>query len=158
METLNKKFIHSGQLFVAVKDTNILTVLGSCVAVCLHDPVNQISGMNHYLLPLWNNEGLASPKYGNISIEKLIDAMESVGCERRNIIAKVFGGASPNNFSASSNALLVGEKNVNLAMDILAKNRIKVVAKDVGGLRGRKIAMNSITGKVILKYTQQSEF
>lgn len=157
METLNKKFIHSGQLFVAARETNILTVLGSCVAVCLYDSVMQISGMNHCLLPLWNNDGLASPKYGNISIEKLIEGMESVGCERRNIVAKVFGGASPNNFSAASNALLVGEKNVAVAMDILAKHRIKVVAKDVGGIRGRKIAMNSLTGKVILKYTQQSE-
>lgn len=154
--TINKKFIHSGQLFVAVRDTNILTVLGSCVAVCLYDSVNQISGMNHYLLPLWNNEGLASPKYGNISIEKLIDAMESVGCERRNIVAKVFGGASPNNFSDKNN-LLVGQKNVNIAIDILAKYNIKVVAKDVGGIRGRKIALNSKTGKVILKYTQKSE-
>ena len=153
---MNKKFIHSGQLFVAARETNILTVLGSCVAVCLYDKVNQISGMNHYLLPLWNNEGLASPKYGNISIEKLISGMESVGCERRNIIAKVFGGASPNKFS-SEGKLLVGEKNVNVALDLLAKNGIKVVAKDVGGQRGRKIAMNSLTGKVILKYTQQSE-
>lgn len=157
METAEKKFIHSGQLHVAVRETNILTVLGSCVAVCLYDPITKISGMNHYLLPLWNNDGLASPKFGNISIEKLIDAMITVGCERRNIVAKVFGGASPNNFQSGSK-LLVGEKNINIAMDLLEKYRIKVVAKDVGGLRGRKIAMNSVTGKVILKYTQQSEF
>ena len=156
METVDKKFIHSGQLFVAARDTTIMTVLGSCVAVCLYDPVTKISGMNHYLLPLWNNEGLASPKYGNISIEKLVDAMESVGCARRNIIAKVFGGASPNNFTSSTQRL-VGEKNVDIAMDLLAKLNIKVVASDVGGVRGRKLAMNSTTGKVILKYTQKGE-
>lgn len=156
METIDKKFIHSGQLFVAARETTILTVLGSCVAVCLYDPVTKISGMNHYLLPLWNNDGLASPKYGNISIEKLVDAMESVGCARRNIIAKVFGGASPNNFTSSTQRL-VGEKNVDIAMDILARYNIKVVASDVGGVRGRKLAMNSSTGKVILKYTQKGE-
>lgn len=155
MEILNKKYIHSGQLFVAVRETTIQTVLGSCVAVCLYDQVSKISGMNHYLLPLWNNDGLASPKYGNISIEKLIDAMETVGCERKNIIAKVFGGASPNNFCDKNN-LLVGQKNINIAMDLLNKAKIKVVASDVGGNRGRKIAFNSVTGKVTLKYTQKS--
>ena len=156
MESLDKKFIHSGQLFVAARDTTIMTVLGSCVAVCLYDPKTKIAGMNHYLLPLWNNEGLASPKYGNISIEKLVDAMESVGCARRNIIAKVFGGASPNNFSNSSSQL-IGEKNVNVAIDMLQEYNIEVVARDIGGIRGRKIAMNSSTGKVIMRYTQKSE-
>ncbi len=156
METIDKKYIHSGQLFVAARDTTIMTVLGSCVAVCLYDPVSKISGMNHYLLPLWNNEGLASPKYGNISIEKLVDAMESVGCARRNIVAKVFGGASPNNFTSSTQKL-IGEKNINVAMDMLQEFNIKVVASDVGGIRGRKIAMNSTTGKVIMRYTQKND-
>lgn len=157
LDALEKKYIHSGQLFVAVRPTVIHTVLGSCVAVCLYDSKMQISGMNHYLLPLWNNDGLASPKYGNIAIGKLIEAMEAVGCERRNMIAKVFGGASPNNFCSSS-AVLVGQKNIDIAYSILADYRIKITASDLGGINGRKITMNSINGKVILKYAQKTDF
>jgi len=152
---IEKRYIHSGQLFVAVKETHIMTVLGSCVAVCLYDPINEIGGMNHYLLPLWNNKGLASPKYGNISIEKLIDTMETIGCERKNIIAKIFGGASPNNFK--SNTKLVGEKNIEIAYQILNNYGIKVVAKDLGGIQGRKIAMNTKTGKIQMVYTKGIE-
>lgn len=152
-----KKYIHSGQLFVAVRPTVIHTVLGSCVAVCLYDSIMKISGMNHYLLPLWNNDGLASPKYGNIAIVKLIEAMEAVGCERRNIIAKVFGGASPNNFCSSS-SILVGQKNIDIALSILGDYRIKITGSDLAGINGRKITMESMTGKIILKYAQKSDF
>lgn len=156
MIELEKKYIHSSQLYVAVRPTVIQTVLGSCVAVCLYDMKMQVSGMNHYLLPLWNNDGLASPKYGNIAIVKLIEAMEAVGCERKNIVAKIFGGASPNNLSLDS-SVLVGQKNIQVALDSLNENKIKIVASDIGGLKGRKISLESHTGRVILKYVQKSE-
>jgi chemotaxis protein CheD len=154
---VQRKYIHSGQLFVAVRPTIINTVLGSCVAVCLYDAKMQISGMNHYLLPLWNNEGLASPKYGNIAISKLIEAMEAVGCERRNMIAKIFGGASPNNFDSSKN-LLVGDKNIQIAHNMLSKENIKIAASDLGGINGRKISLESNTGRILLKYVQKTQY
>lgn len=154
---MDKKFIHSGQLYVAARPTHIHTVLGSCIAVCLYDGVNQISGMNHYLLPLWNNEGLQSPKYGNISIPKLIDSMEAVGCLRQNMVAKVFGGASPNDMKHPTEHMMIGKRNFQIAEDILRQYGIKIVAKDIGGIKGRKIAMDSVTGKIQLRYTQKTE-
>lgn len=153
---MDKKYIHSGQLYVGVRPTHIHTVLGSCVAVCLYDSVTESSGMNHYLLPLWNNEGLQSPKYGNIAIQKLIEAMEAVGASRQNMIAKVFGGASPNNLGSHNEQMMVGKRNIQIAQDLLAQYRIKIVASDVGGTRGRKIVLESSTGKVQMKYTQKS--
>lgn len=153
---MDKKYIHSGQLYVAARPTVIHTVLGSCIAVCLYDNVEQISAMNHYLLPLWNNDGLQSPKYGNIAIPKLIDGMEAVGCQRQNLVAKVFGGASPNDMKHTSENMMIGKRNYQIAVDILGEYKIKIVASDTGGLQGRKIAMESTTGKIQLKYTQKS--
>ncbi|MEA3553863.1 MAG: chemotaxis protein CheD [Campylobacterota bacterium] len=143
-----KKFIHSSQLYVATEPTEIHTVLGSCVAVCLVDQSTFTAGMNHYLLPLWNNDGIPSPKFGNISIVKLIEAMEQVGCKRKNIIAKVFGGSSPSGLTSSQ----VGSRNIEIAEDILSDYGIKIVGKDVEGINSRKIVLNSVNGKVILKY------
>jgi len=155
---IDKKFIHSGQLYVAARPTYIHTVLGSCVAVCLYDKDTQISGMNHYLLPLWNNDGLQSPKYGNIAIPRLIEAMEAVGCSRHSIIAKVFGGASPNDMKHTNENMMIGKRNFQIAESVLKEYGIKIVAQDIGGLNGRKITMDSVTGKIQLKYTQKSEF
>jgi len=145
---INKKFIHASQICVATEPTEIHTVLGSCVAVCLVDESKYTVGMNHYLLPLWNNDGLPSPKFGNISIVKLIEAMEKVGCKRRNLVAKVFGGASPSGMTTSQ----VGSRNIDVAIDILAEYRIPIVGKDVGGCKSRKIVLNSVNGKVTLRY------
>lgn len=153
---MEKKFIHSGQLFVAARPAYIHTVLGSCVAVCIYDSKMGISGMNHYLLPLWNNDGLQSPKYGNIAIPKLIEGMESVGCQRRDMIVKVFGGASPNDMQHSNENMMIGKRNYQIAVDVLQQYNLKIVAQDVGGIRGRKIIMDSTTGKIQLTYTQKS--
>ena len=105
----NTYFLHPSNLFVSNTPYQITTVLGSCVAVCLFDPVNKIGGMNHYMLPLWNGEGLASPKYGSIAIEKLVNKMTEKGAVYKNMIAKVFGGAEL--FGTKINYYNIGERN-----------------------------------------------
>jgi len=146
-----KKFIHVVEIFVGAKPTEITTVLGSCVAVCLYDKVEQVGGMNHYLVPLWNDNGLQSPKYGNISIPKLIENMLNIGCEKYNLEAKIFGGG--NVINVSQEDMMIGRKNILIAKEILREYSIKITAQDVGGNRGRKILMRSDTGKIFLKYT-----
>lgn len=146
----NRKFIHIGEIFVGVKPTEISTVLGSCISVCLYDKVERIGGMNHYLVPLWNENGLQSPKYGNISIPKLIENMINIGCRISNMEAKIFGGG--NVIDVSREEMMIGRKNILIAKEILKEHQIKITAQDVGGTRGRKILMRSDTGKIFLKY------
>lgn len=150
-----KKFIHVGEIHIGARPTEISTVLGSCIAVCLYDKIQRIGGMNHYLVPLWNENGLQSPKFGNISIPRLIEGMENIGCNRANMEAKIFGGG--NVIDVSSHDLMVGRKNILIAKEILREYRIPITAQDVGGDKGRRILMRSDTAKIFLKYTQKSE-
>jgi len=149
---LPRKFIHVGEIFVGIKPTEIVTVLGSCVGVCLYDKVELIGGMNHYLLPLWNGNGLESPKYGNVAIPKLIENMENIGCLRRNMEAKIFGGA--NIHRSNSEGQLIGQKNVLIAKEVLREWGIPIRAEDTGGNNGRRIMMISDVNRIILKYVQ----
>ena len=41
------------------KDIVLSTILGSCVAVCMYDPVQNVGGLNHYLLP---HDGTSGPQ------------------------------------------------------------------------------------------------
>ncbi len=130
----------------------VTTVLGSCVAVCLFDETTGIGGINHYMLPFWNGSELASPKYGNIAIESLTKKMEQLGCKRENLVAKVFGGANQLDHSMG-----VGQRNIKVAEEILGELKIKIVAKSLGGHKGRKLNYNTSTGEVLMKYiTKQS--
>ncbi len=128
-------------------------MLGSCVAVCLFDETIGKGGINHYMLPFWNGKELASPKYGNIAIESLVKKLEQLGSKRKNMVAKVFGGANQ-----LDHKLGVGQRNIKVAEEILADLKIKVGAKSVGGHKGRKLNFNTSTGEVFMKYiTKQSE-
>ncbi|MFA6189514.1 MAG: chemotaxis protein CheD [Sulfuricurvum sp.] len=143
-------FIHVGQIHVDTAPTAISTVLGSCVAVCLYDASLGIGGMNHYLLPFWNGNGLQSPKFGNISIPKLIEVMVAKGSTPKSMEAKIFGGASMN--IGVNDSMMIGQKNIMVAREILKEYKIAIVAEDIGGQNGRKIQFDLQRGKVLLKY------
>lgn len=147
-EVINRHFLFPGTIFCEPVEYQISTVLGSCVAVCLWDPVCCKGGMNHFMLPLWNGEGLATPKYGNIAMEKLLAKVVSAGCRRESLVAKVFGGA--NVTGTGLEVFMIGDRNITLAFQMLDEFGVKVVAKDVGGRIGRKIIMNTATGVVLV--------
>ncbi|MGE4398577.1 MAG: chemotaxis protein CheD [Campylobacterales bacterium] len=149
-----KVFIHVGQIHIGFTPTEISTVLGSCVAVCLFDKYKMVGGMNHYLLPLWNGNGLQSPKFGNVSVPRMIQSMMDIGCNPSNMEAKIFGGASIN--ISSSEDMMIGKRNILTAKEILDEYKIPVIAEDTGGATGRRIMMRSDTGKVFMKYAGQT--
>jgi chemotaxis protein CheD len=128
---------HPGEL-------EVTTLLGSCIAVCLWDPSRACGGMNHYMLPLWNGEGLPTPKYGNVAIEKLIEKMLQFGCLKRNLIAKCFGGASL--IADATDLMQIGARNFDVAEELLAIHQIPIVAREVGGQRGMKVIFNTQSG------------
>jgi len=142
-------YLYPGGLFADFRPHRVTTVLGSCVSVCLWDKARGVGGINHYLLPLWNGEGLPTPRYGNIAIASLVDRMLGLGCSRETLCAKLFGGAAM--WENSNGLLAVGERNIDLAWRLLDEYRIPVVASDLGGDVGRKIIFDSATGTVLLR-------
>jgi chemotaxis protein CheD len=101
------------------------------------------------MLPYWNGSELASPKYGNIAINKLIEKMLALGSKKTNLVAKVFGGGEVIETSIAS--FHIGERNVQLAFELLAEHRIPVVAHSTGGKQGRKLLFETSTGTVYQK-------
>ncbi|MFO7863151.1 MAG: chemotaxis protein CheD [Salinivirgaceae bacterium] len=150
MDNLPAYYLYPANLFVPPETYLINTLLGSCVAICLYDPISKIGGMNHYMLPLWNGEGLASPKYGNIAIEKLLEGMLNKGARRQYIIAKIFGGGEV--IESQHHYFNIGKRNIELAHSLLAELKIPIKAESTGGKLGRKIQFNTETGSVKMKY------
>lgn len=149
-EDISKHYLMSSNLFASDQPYLIDTLLGSCVAVCLWDSHLKIGGVNHYMLPLWNGEGLASPKYGNIAIEKLLEKMLSLGSRQSRLVAKLFGGA--HQFDQGDLTIQIGDRNISVAHSMLNDLRIPVISSDLGGEKGRKIRFYTITGEVWMKY------
>ena len=137
--------LQPGQLYASAQASAVTTVLGSCVAVCLWDPVAAVGGMNHYLLPFFAGAGKGLPRFGNVAMAQLLDRLVSAGAVRGRLQAKVFGGACVlEAFQARQGHL--GEKNATVAFKLLEELAIPVVSRDVGGRSGRKLIFHSDTG------------
>jgi len=156
MDTIIKPdhFLYPGTLFAKKGEYIVTTILGSCVSVCLWDPVLKVGGINHYMLALWNGEGLPSPKYGNIAIEKLIEKVLGFGSRKQNLKAKVFGGGEV--LQSSSGLLNISKRNIEVATNMLDEAHIPIVASDVGGSLGRKLIYNTETGGVLLRKVKKT--
>ena len=151
----NGHYLHPGNLFANRSPHIVTTILGSCVAVCLFDPINKMGGINHYMLPLWNGEGLPVPRFGNVAIKKLIEKMEQLGSNKKHLKAKVFGGSAIH--ETASGLLNVGERNIVIARDMLAEERIPIISSDLGGSRGRRLLFDTGSGMVKMRYIKKSQ-
>lgn len=77
------------------------------------------------------------------------------GATPKTLEAKIFGGAAMK--MGGGEAMMIGEKNVIVAREILKEFHIPIVAEDVGGQNGRKIQFDLERGKVLMKYASRSE-
>ena len=145
----HKLFVYPGEIQVSAEPAIITTILGSCIAVCLWDEGTKIGGMNHFVLPLWNNDGIPSPRYGNIAIPKLIEKLEILGANKKHFKAKIFGGGAV--IKSASGTLNVGERNIELAQNTLSKLRIPIVGSSVGDTFSRKIWFDTGSGRIKMK-------
>jgi len=133
------------------KEEVLVTVLGSCVSACIRDPYMQIGGMNHFMLVqnkagssgAWGNE-LESARFGNFAMEKLINGMLKLGCQRERMEIKVFGGA---NVTSAKNE--IGTDNGKFVLSYLQTEGLRCTAQDLGGMHPRRIIYFPMTGKVV---------
>lgn len=124
----------------------IKTILGSCVAIVLFDPVARVSGMNHYLLPQVSGGEAPSHRYGSVAIPALIQGLLERGAQKGRLKARIFGGG--NVLGDVSVGIGVGIKNIALAESALAAEAIPVVEKNTGGNSGRSIILDCATYEV----------
>lgn len=124
----------------------LTTILGSCVAACLRDPVAGVGGMNHFLLPGARAEGAEELKYGVHAMELLINALLQQGAARDRLEAKLFGGACVVEGLSTD----VGVMNAEFALRFLTSDRIPCVGESLGGNRARRVRYWPVTGRASL--------
>lgn len=148
---LVKKVIMPGDYFVSWAPAEIATLLGSCVSACVWDSHRKIGGLNHFMLPDSPSEARTladktkSLRYGLYAMECLVNDLLTMGAKREHLNAKVFGGA---NITGALNTQHVGRRNAEFVIEFLKKDKIRVVASDLGGPHSRRIRFNTQTSAV----------
>jgi chemotaxis protein CheD len=139
-------YLYPGELVATSESRVISTVLGSCVAACLWDGTTHSGGLNHFLLPHEAGAGGSSGRFARSAMEALLAHMLALGCEARNLTARLVGGASQ--FEGRADRASIGEQNVGVATRFLEEAGIPVVRRDVGGARGRRLVFDVGSGDV----------
>lgn len=138
----------------------IVTVLGSCISVCLYESTLKIGGMNHFMLPAAKNsasngdsvvyQNNNAARYGNVSMELLINEIIKLGGHRKNLQAKIFGGGS-----VTQSSIDIGNQNIDFIREYLKLENIPILSEDVGGVLPRKVyfvpELNDVYVKCIKK-------
>ena len=141
--------IYSGGVHATAHSTIIKTLLGSCIAVCLHDPLRAVGGMNHFMLPRGQSDGNDAARFGVHAMDCLIGATMKAGGDRRRFVAKVFGGARVLDLQGS--AASVGQRNIDFITAFLEEEGIPVLGADVGGRYPRHLRFHTGTGRAFVK-------
>jgi chemotaxis protein CheD len=137
-----------GDIHYTQEPATLVTVLGSCVAVCLWDRKRRAGGMNHFVLPC-DPRSENNPRYGDVAIDRLVGGLLHLGCRNADLQAKVFGGAAVLPYG---NGETVGASNVRLALERLRDHRIPVVVQRTGGTLGQQIRFHTVTGEVFFRH------
>ncbi|ADQ05365.1 CheD [Caldicellulosiruptor owensensis OL] len=145
---------------VGMADLNVTTYpnalttlgLGSCVGVCIYDTKTKAIGMIHIMLPYsWGVKNNTNPaKFADTGIPLLIEKMEELGVAKKNMVAKLAGGAQMFEVTRSE-FMNIGKRNVEAAKKVLQDLGISIVAEDTGGNYGRTIIFYSEDGRLEIK-------
>lgn len=123
-------------------DAMFTTILGSCVAVCLHDPDLRIGGMNHFLLPAREYSSGDEVVFGLHAMELLINDLLKRGALKTRLKAKLFGGARM--IEGLSD---VGARNADFARTIVRDEGLILTGESLGGTQARRIRFKPHTGE-----------
>jgi chemotaxis protein CheD len=130
--------------FVVTDDPSavLVTLLGSCVAACMRDPVAGVGGLNHFLLP-GNDERSDQMRHGVHAMELLVNGLLARGARKDRLEAKIFGGAK-----MVTGLTDVGRQNALFAERFLQREGIPIIGSSLGGEQARRIQFWPVSGRV----------
>ncbi|MGH8230433.1 MAG: chemoreceptor glutamine deamidase CheD [Steroidobacteraceae bacterium] len=151
--------LHPGDYYVASPGELIGTVLGSCVSACIRDRRLRIGGMNHFMLPMDHSDGTgawaasasAATRFGNVAMERLINAILKLGGQRCNLEVKLVGGGKVLDSLSD-----VGARNIQFVKEYVRAEGFRVVGEDLGDLYPRKVLYNPASGSAQVKRLARS--
>lgn len=145
----------SGDWHVSTGGEMLVTILGSCVAACLRDPVAKVAGMNHFMLPGDPARAIQecdAARYGVHAMEQLINGLMKRGARRERLELKLFGGGN-----VLKNSTQIGSRNAEFIRDFARREGLSIASEDMEGPCPRRVHYFTDSGKVRVRRLQREE-
>ncbi|MBQ6696673.1 MAG: chemotaxis protein CheD [Lachnospiraceae bacterium] len=134
--------------------------LGSCVGIAMRDPVTQIGGLAHIMLPdstAMRGNNSVIEKFADTGITELVRQLVALGADRTRLVAKIAGGATMFQVQSRNDIMKIGERNVQATIDKLKEMNIKILAQDTGENYGRTVTFFPETGEFHIRAVGKSQ-
>lgn len=145
-----------GKIFISHTPTIVSTILGSCVAVCMHHKRLGVGAICHSLLPTQVKEsGKDNFPYVDMAVSHMLETLRNkFGIKAEELTIKLFGGANVLQVPVNreKDAFLIGAHNIEAAEKALSERGLTAAVRKVGGTKGYKIFFNTATGEVFMRY------
>ncbi|RMH16618.1 MAG: chemotaxis protein CheD [Gemmatimonadetes bacterium] len=141
-------------------DLLITYALGSCLGLCIYDPVAKVGGLIHLMLPssqIDPGRAATNPeRFVDTGVPLLFREAYKLGARKERIIAKVAGGASMVE-AGRADSFQTGKRNYVTLKKLLWKNGVFLKGEDVGGNVSRTISLYVASGEVVVKSNGESK-
>jgi chemotaxis protein CheD len=147
-----QSFVPIGDMKVGqTPDVLATDTLGSCLCLTVYDPVLQLGGLLHAMLPLskinTQKAALNPFMFVDTGIPELFQALSENDTPKDRWEVKAVGCGNP---MGDREVFKIGERNYRVLQEILSKEGICLAGKDVGGTISRKVALDLASGQTIV--------
>lgn len=156
--------INVGMADIAVtKDPRIVLAspgLGSCLGLAIYDPVKNLAGLAHIVLPDSKTArgDIRSGKYVDTAVPEILEQMAKLGAKKADLVIKVAGGAKMFALGSKNNSTFnIGQRNYETLEKLLKDMKFSIKAKDVGGSEGRTLRLYACDGRVSVRTVSKNE-
>ena len=146
---VNKLVVGIADMKMARNEGMLITyALGSCVGICLYDPLIRLAALVHVMLPINMETNRKTPlKYADTGIRETLRQMEGRGAARPRIVAKIAGGARMFEVTGGGSLGNIGMRNVESTHMVLRREGIRLLREDVGGTTARTLLFDVESGQ-----------
>lgn len=130
----------------------ITHALGSCIGVTVFDPVTNVGGMLHFMLPtasLNSAKAAANPAmFADTGVPLLFRSCYELGAKKEDLVVCAAGGAE---LLGDNQQFKIGTRNRTMLRKLFWKNNILIAAEDTGGSISRTLSLSLSDGQVIVR-------
>jgi chemotaxis protein CheD len=140
-------------------DVIVTHALGSCLGISAHDPVAQVGGLLHVMMPMSNinpDKARLNPyMFVDTGVPKFFQELYDAGAKKGRLCVKVAGGA--NVHANGTDTFAIGKRNFIVLKKMFWKNGVMLDAEDVGGQHARTMYVEIGSGRVWLSTRGQTK-
>lgn len=136
----------------------ITYALGSCIGITFYDPAIKLGALLHIMLP--SRSDANDPKvfkYADTGIRETIRKLSAFGMVKNRTVVKIAGGAKMFEMKGNSDFGNIGQRNAAMVKKVLAEERMRISAEDVGGTYARTMLLDITNGDVVIRTVGRPE-